>query len=307
MKLSEAKYMSMLMNMLHYNKFINKYKNRITDIPSLDAVAKYYFVNKQDYDFANWHEGYVSMTNLEEDKNFEYPCGDIYENLPRKDVIFTDYTNKHFVQFNNRNTRRMPVEEQCKLWVNTSLENVGEVALLLAKFIDESDKTKHGKSKNLMTFFKTTYTTRRNDAITIYTNYKEADRIVEFLVELNPLVMKIDEFISYADLPHSESFPETISAYMEYVAMNKEIKNLTQRQQINYIKSLIIDLLVKQLKKGKCQDNLCINLKNFGIRHIGGKCTSNKNKKEVEKAISNLLAEKAKLLQGIDVGEALKQ
>ncbi len=305
--------MSMLTKMLNYNRFINKYKSRISDIPSLDAVAKQYVVNRKDFNFYDDKVAYAFMTSLAEvpDETFEFPSATIRKTLPKDGAIYTDYSNHSFVQFNNKHKVRTPNEEQCKLWVNTSLGHVGEVALLLAEFINKSYEKSTTKNKNLTTFFKTTYNKQRNDTITIYTTYKEADAIVSFLVKLkqeheelfdaevlaNPLVMKIDEFISYADVAHCVSFPLSIADMFVYVNEHKGFDELSTGEQIAYAKSLMIDYMLHMLKTGRCNDDLLVNIKNLGIRRINGKNASQLTKKEILVLSKELSEEKEKIIQ----------
>lgn len=269
-----------------YLDFIERFKDKITNIPTIDDIVDFYLQNKEKIDFSDQYAVYDFLSSIKElepeDPNFIdifKTCTDLNKKISQENVTrIKALQREYFIRFKHSRNEEWSDNElfdyKLKLWVNTKIENVQELAIELAKFLDLQDKEKD----ECGTSFKISANLRRNDTVTIYTNYKLAEGVINFLTDLrekkphlftteskpNPFVMKINDFISYADIGHNKSFPMEISNIYRYVEHHKSanFEDMCEKQRKIEVKSIILEHMIYQLQNSKDDDAL-INPKNM--------------------------------------------
>lgn len=260
-----------------YKDFIAKYKDKITNIPTLDDVAKFYLDKINEIDFSDTNEVYDYLSNIREVTETEKSYNiwlpllvDIQRDLERNGVRFVKaYGDRSFISFSNANYKHSQKDNQLKLWIDAKLNNVSKIAIKLATKIDARIQ-KNVFSDNVDTFettqFKISKDFHRNDTVTIYTDYSCADQIIQDLTEMkeedpdlfksesrpNPFVMKINEFISYADIDHHSSYPELLSdIYQRVDGSRGTIFSLPADKRLDYVKLSVLNAIKVDLNDKK--------------------------------------------------------
>ena len=315
----------------YYLNFKKKYADRISDVPSIDDVTDFYLKNKDKVNFADLeNQGYPFIVDLENAK--KPPIGNYYDGyyyidfetiekqFPKGYITIPENDNRNFILFERKERTPYFYPDQCKLWINTKLENCFNIAILLANFINENHSVMSADGEEAKTCYKISTRYKRNDTITIYTNYMEIDSLINFLSELkkqqpklfktdrktNPLVPKIDGFISYADVTHSTSGPGLIAEVFQDISSyhKKEIDALPKDQQHAFVKSLILKRILSKSNYGFYHNDSMLNTENFcsvrlndipfgKITYEEGEKHRNMLKKELDKLETELANAKA--------------
>ena len=274
----------------YYLSFKEKYKDRITDVPSIDDVASFYLKNKDNVNFLDVENGvYTFLTDLEKDSHppIGEMCDDGYyyvdrdellRDFPRGYITIPEIENRNFILFERKKEVPSFYPDQCKLWINTNLENCFGLAVELASFINKYHSVMSKDGEEAKTCYKISTLYKRNDTITIYTNYMEIDSIISFLTVLkqkqpqlfesdrrpNPLIPKIDGFLSYADVTHSFSAPGLIAEMCQHVARyGEQIESIQQEKQHDFVKGLIIDRILQRTDYSFYPNDSLLDTSNF--------------------------------------------
>lgn len=273
-----------------YLDFKKKYQGRITGVPTIDDVVDVYLKNKDFVDFSNHEEGgYAFLVDMEKDYNppmggwydgiYYFDEEELAKNFPKGYITMPPVDNNNFILFESEESRKYSYyQDQCKLWLNVKLENCYDIALELANFMDKNHEIMSIDGSEAKTCYKISTCLKRNDAVTVYTNYNEIDSIIDFLNNLkqrrpklfetdrkaNPLISKIDDFISYADITHFMSCPSLVAENLQYVDKFKsEIEKYPITEQHAFVKCLILKRILKRTDWGFYQNDCTLNTDNF--------------------------------------------
>ncbi len=271
-----------------YKEFISKYRDKITNIPTLEDVAKFYLEKINEIDFSDIDEVYDYLSDVRElsgndEANLLVSLSDIDENLHT--ILVRPYTDRSFISFSNPNyDLYCQRDNQLKLWIDAKLENIPEIAIRLAEKID-SRLCKHISDKEAtveITRLKISKCLHRNDTLTIYTDYSCADQIIQDLIEMknenpelfesesraNPFVMKINGFISYADVDHYSSYPELLSnIYFEVNKSREQILSYPADKRLDYVKISILNAIKAEFYYDK--KTILANPENMASTRVG--------------------------------------
>lgn len=300
-----------------FENFIQKYKDRITNIPTIDDVAEFYLARMDEIDFSDIDKTYDYLSDVRETNADEgdllFSASEMDQNLVTPFISCKSQGNRPFVLFSNSFYEMYYHEDnQLKLWINAKLENLPEIAFELADMIQaKMFKFKDTRIQPDITQFKISNGLHRNDSLTIYTDYFYADLIIQDLKELkekrpelfeseskpNPFLMKIDDFISYADVNHDSSFPILLAdIYCKVNAHRNEILSLPADKRKDFVKSHILNAMIGDLSSNK--RTILANPQNMAsTRTSDGVLIKDLSQEDRDKYVASLNKMQTKLLE----------
>lgn len=240
-------------------KFINKYK--LTNDTSIDELVKFYLDNRNIINFNDIHDTHDYISCLEKIPKskelfaFEVESMDFTSKyssrskLAQKLNINVDERFGSFVNVTCGDCHKyydIPDDLTIKIWLNIDYKHQVKIAEKIIKYL-------YCKNRNRPILFKYATEYQRNDMMTFYTDYNNAPELIDFILKLskkkpewfqkvskdNPFILKINDFITFADCSGSYSFPKEICELLAYVETNATDLNKYEQKE-TYIKSLIL-------------------------------------------------------------------
>lgn len=244
-----------------YWKFIAHHK--IANIQTADTVAKFYCKNMDIVDFSDVDNIYTviidgRVINKEEKVLSTVKMlvdGSLKANNSSANYEVSERSN--FVDISAPMPTKNRKYSECKLWLNVKHE-------YYPIFVQEIMNHLANTSDTNPTSFKICTTADRNDYISIYTDYANAGPLISFLKDLkqkhpnlfeprvkdNPLIAKVDDVVSYADVGHDVSYPKTIATLLSRINLRKGevLKTHPDLRELK-TKKVLLEEMIKDAKE----------------------------------------------------------
>ena len=308
-----------------YWKFIACHK--ITNVQSVDTVAKYFCENIDSVDFSDPNNVYAALIDNVFIKKEETALENVkmlVEGSLKANNSSANYEvseRSSFVDISSPIQTRNKKYSECKLWLNVKHEYYPIFTQEIMNYLAQTSDTDP-------TDFKICTTADRNDYISIYTDYANAGSIIDMLKTLkvknpnlfeprvkdNPLIAKVDDVVSYADVGHCVSYPATIAKILNRINLRRgEILRVPAELRVLKTKKTLLEIMMEDANElrsspeaGKtyliCPTNLS------SIRSSQGIPYKDLTEKEIEKEIQIIQSQIEQIVaQAKKISDNLKQ